>query len=340
MAPPTTFGPPVRIDGPLPVAPAYGLLNTVQVLNEGTAANIDPIIRNILGDAPIQGEVEGAEAFAARSAAWLQKLYDLEQILLPEAPDNGQVYRWGNGAQVYPYPVDTGSSFDPCSTGTFAQKDEGSTPPLPIFAAFTAYLPETCTSSRIVSEEYFRARAQLAFQAVESGIYENVLATGGALNGSGQPYLGDSNLVVLGGGPVSPLEGLALLEDAIGSTFRRGMIHVTPATLVALLFFGEAIRVVGKSLQSTDGDDVVVGNGYIGVLPDTHNAALTSTQAWAFATGPVQVRREPNIRIYPDYLYQALDRAENIVTYRAERDALVTWDTVAQFGVLIDRSLS
>lgn len=336
----TTFGPPVRIDGPLPLAPSYSLLDTVQVLNEGTAARVGPLLENVLGPAPLRGEVESADEFIARSDAYLSRLNELQRILLPEPPDNGEVYRWGNGAQVYPYPVDTGESFDPCSTGTFRVKNDGQTPPLPIFAAFTAYLPETCTSSRIVSPDYFRARAQLAFAAVESAIYEDVLATGGALNGSGQPYMGDSNLVVLGGGPVSPLEGLALLEDAIGATHRSGMIHVTPATLVSLMFFGEVIHTVGNSLASTYGDNVVVGNGYIGVIPDTHNAALTSTQAWAFATGPVQVRREPNIRIYPDELYQALDRAENIVTYRAERDALVTWDTVLQVGVLIDRSLS
>lgn len=334
-----TFGPPVRIDGPLPVAPAYGLLNTVQVLNEATRANVEQAARDVLGPAPLQGEVESAEDFARRSDAYLADLYEYSALFLPDDP-TGDVFRWGNGAQVYPYPIDTGYSWDPCSTGSERTKNDGETPPLPIFSSFTAYLPETCTSSRIVSPDYFRARAQLAFAAVESAIYENVLAHGGALNALMQPYLGDSNLVLLSNAAVSPKEGLALLEDSIGGTHRRGMIHATPATMIAWSFFGEAIQKVGSALQTSGGNDVVVGDGYIGVLPDAHNGAITSTQAWAFASGPVQVRREPTIRIYPDDLKQALDRAHNIVTYRAERDALVTWDTVLQVGVLIDRSLT
>lgn len=321
-----TFGPPVRIDGPLPVAPPYGLINTAQVLNEATADFAARVAADRQGPVPPHGATE-------------DDLYDFETVLLPDDPA-GEIYRWGNGAQVYPYPIDTGYSWDPCSTGTMRTKADGQTPPLPTFAAFTAYLPETCTSSRIVSQAYFTARAQLAFAAVESAIYENVLAEGGALNGSGQPYLGDSNMTVLGGGAVSPEEGLALLEDAIGSTHRQGMIHATPATVTAWTFTGPAIDKEGAVLKTRVGTSVVSGDGYIGVKPDDHNAGLSATQAWAFASGPVQVRREAQIRIYPDQLKQALDRSENIVTYRAERDALVTWDTALQVGVLVDRSIS
>ncbi len=219
-----TFGPPVRIDGPLPVAPTFSLINTAQVLND--------TVTNPTG----------------------------EGYLVTESQD---VFRAGNGAIVYPYPVDTGFSFDPCSTGTFRVKEDGTAAPLPTFAAFTAYLPETCSSSRIVSPDYFRARAQLAFAAVESSIYENVLATGGILAGGGQPYLGDTNLVVLGGGAVSPKEGLALLEDAIGRTGRRGMIHATPSTVSAWTFFGDAVREVGGALQSGRGQRVVC-SGFTG----------------------------------------------------------------------------
>lgn len=282
----STFGPPVRIDGPLPVAPRYSLLNTATVV------------------------VEDDE-------------------------------RWGNGAQVYSYPTDPGYSHDPCSTGSFRTKHAAAAPPLPTFESFTAYLPETCTSSRIVSQEAFTARAQLAFAAVESAIYENVLATGGALNGSGQPYMGDANLTVLNAGAAtSPMEALALLEEAIGVTRRQGLIHATPDTIIAWTFPGPSIDREGNHLETRNGTNVVSGDGYINALPDTHAGAITSRQAWAFATGPVEIRREARIRILPDMLSQALDRSENIVTYLAERDALVTWDTALQVGVLVDRSLS
>lgn len=282
---PATFGPPVRLDGPLPVAPQYSLLNTVEVVVE---------------------------------------------------PDE----RWGNGAQIYPYPVDPGFAWDPCSTGSLGGKETGATPPLPVFHAFTAYLPETCTSSRIVSPDAFTARAELAFAAVESAIYESVLAGGGPFHATAQPYLGDGNLVQLAAGAaVSPQEGLALLEEAIGGTHKRGLIHATPATLTAWTFTGPAIDKEGTVLQTRVGTNVVIGDGYIGVVPD-EAAGLTATQAWAFATGPVQIRREPTITLIPGDIAQALDRSENIVTYRAERDALVTWDSVLQVGVLVDRSIA
>jgi hypothetical protein len=284
MAEPTTFGPPVRIDGPLPVAPLYSLINTAEIVQE---------------------------------------------------PDE----RWANGVQVYPYPVDLGDSWDPCFiNGSLADKAEGTPPPLPRFSSFTAYLPETCTSSRIVSQDYFTARAALAFVAVESAIYEDVLATGGAFHGTSQPYMGDTNMTVLGGGAVSPEEALALLEDAIGGTHKRGLIHATPATLTAWTFSGPSIDKEGTNLQTRVGTNVVVGDGYIGVQPDGQ-AAAGPKQAWAFATGPVQIRRSPNVTIMPDELSQALNRAENIVTYRAERDALIDWDTQLQVGVLVDRSI-
>ena len=284
-----TFGPPVRIDGPLPVAPPYGLVNTAEIVQETDE-------------------------------------------------------RWANGAQVYPYPVDLGDSWDPCSTGSFAVKADGETPPLPIFAAFTAYLPETCTPSRIMvgdmaaSQAAFTARAQLAFAAKESAIYENVLATGGAFNATTQPYLGDSNLTILGSGAVSPQTGLALLEDAIGGTHVRGMLHATPATLTAWTFTGPCIDREGTQLQTRIGTPVVSGDGYIGAIPDGEGS-LGATEAWAFATGPVQIRRSATITVLPEEVKEALNRSENILTYRAERDVLVTWDTVAQYGVLIDWSM-
>lgn len=295
---PATFGPPVRLDGPLPVAPLYSLLNTVQVLVE-------------------------------------QERSTVPDVLLPQEID-----RWGNSAQIYPYPIDPGFAWDPCSTGSLGDKEAGTPPPLPVFHAFTAYLPETCTSSRIVSPDYFTARAELAFAAVESAIYENVLAGGGPFHATAQPYLGDGNLVQLAGGAaVSPQEGLALLEDAIGGTHKRGLIHATPATLTAWTFTGPAIDKEGTILQTRVGTPVAVGDGYIGIVPD-EASALSPTQAWAFATGPVQIRREPVITLVPEDISQALDRTHNIVTYRAERDVLVDWDTVAQYGVLVDRSIT
>jgi len=74
---------------------------------------------------------------------------------------------WGVGAQVFPYPPDLPSSFDPCSEGTFREKDAGTAPAIPIFGAFTAYLPITC-SSLSAHGDWFQERARAAFNATQS----------------------------------------------------------------------------------------------------------------------------------------------------------------------------
>ena len=62
-------------------------------------------------------------------------------------------------------------------------------------------------------------------------------------------------------------------------------------------------------------------------------------QSYAIATGPVEIRREDSITMLPGSLAEALDRSQNLVTYRAERDYLVEWDRQLQAAILVDRSL-
>ena len=278
----TTLGPPLPIDGPLPVAPPFSLVS---------AATIVPS--------------------------------DL---------------RFGVGGAVWPYPPGLPTTWDPCSSGTFRTKATGDGWELPIFQSFTAYLPITC-SSITAHDAGFSDRVEIAFAATESFAVARELARGHAapLN----PFLCDANLVILAGGvAVTPDVGLSYLEDAIGATGRQGMIHLTPALATSMNGssggFGLEIRQTGGKLTTTaNGTTVAVDGGYIGANPSLHAPAATG-QAWAFATGPVQIRRSPDINLIPDGIAEALDRSENIVTFRAERDYLVTWDTELQAAVLID----
>jgi hypothetical protein len=245
--------------------------------------------------------------------------------------------RFGVGGAIWPYPPGLPTTWDPCSTGTFRTKAEGDGWDLPIFSAFTAYLPITCSSITAASAG-FQDRARLAFAATESYAVAFELARGHAapLN----PFLCDANLTILAAAAVTPDVGLSYLEQAIGETGRAGMIHMPPAVAAAMNGsggYGVDVRPAsGGMLRTTaNGTLVAVDGGYIGANPSLH-APAAAGQSWAFATGPVQVRRGADINVVADNIAQSMDRSDNTVTYRAERDYLVTWDTVLQAAVLID----
>jgi hypothetical protein len=276
----TTMGPPLALDGPLPVAPSRGLLATATIVPSGSD-------------------------------------------------------RFGVGGAIWPYPPGLPTTWDACSTGTFRTKADGEGWELPVFSAFTAYLPITC-STLTAHSPGFEDRVRLAFAAKESYAVAYELARGHAnpLN----PFLTDANLVILAGGSaVTPDVGLSYLEDAIGATGITGMIHTTPAVGAAINGsggYGIDLR-SGALLTTANGTPVALDGGYIGASPSLH-APLTAGQGWAFATGPVQIRRNGDIEVVPGEIREATDRSINEVTFRAERDYLVTWDTELQAGVLID----
>jgi hypothetical protein len=270
-----TFGPPVSLDGPLPVAPPSALLNVPGVL---------------VGD---------------------------------------ESERWTNGVNVYPYPPGAPGAWDPCSSGTFRTKEEGDDWPLPMFASFVAYLPITCSAMSIGDPEEFANRAELALNAVESFSAEQQLSQGTGI--ATNPFFDDDDVDLLAGGAaVAPAVGLSYLEEAIAATGRAGMIHATPG--VASQWFDQISE--GGPLITNLGTRVAAGGGYMGGQP-TGGVAAAAGQGWAYATGPVEVRRAP---IQVLQISEVLDRSNNDVTFRAERYMLAEWDTVLQAAVLIDWS--
>lgn len=252
--------------------------------------------------------------------------------------------RWGNGVEVWPFPPDAVQGHDPCGAGgSSLNKATGGAVSKPKFAAFTAYLAATCNARGIATNDDFRARAVAAFAAVEGAAVEEQLVSGRFV-ASPNPYLTDINLTAPGGGVLSlastsPTNALALLENAIGRTQRAGVIHCDPATSVAwddrhLL----AEPGSGPVRYTKRGTPVAIGDGYIGARPIGHTA-VSACQGWVFATGPVVVRRSNDVTIYGD-IAANLDRVNNVITFRAERDVIVYWDAVLQAGVLVDRNLT
>lgn len=240
--------------------------------------------------------------------------------------------RWQSGVAVWGYPSDLPQAFDPCSTGTFRTKDAGTAPLLPEFEAFELYVPITCTARGLHDEADFEARALAIFAARESAAVEREFAFGEVMVTN--PYLTDANVDVLAAAAVqSGQDGLGYLAQAIGATFQAGMIHATPAVVNAA-WAEHYLHRESNQLLTTGGIPVVQGYGYAGAIPSGQGAP-GATQDWVFATGPVEVRRGNPILV-PGTLAEALDRAQNTITFRVERSYLVTWDTALQSAVLID----
>jgi hypothetical protein len=248
--------------------------------------------------------------------------------------------RWGNGVRVNPYPDRQHlQTFDPCSSGTFREKDDGVDEEYQptndwLFNAFTVVLTDLCTSRGIGTDAQLDNRARLAFAAVEQWAVEHEFSQGILLPTN--PYLTDGSYFDIDVGAKGKLEALALLEGAIGDTGKAGVIHADRPTASAWSSIG-ALRVVGDKLLTYLGTPVAAGGGYRGMIPDG-NAALGEDEGWAIATGPVEIRRSDEITMLPGSLAEALDRETNLVTYRAERDYLVDWDLQLQAAILVDRS--
>jgi hypothetical protein len=91
---------------------------------------------------------------------------------------------------------------------------------------------------------------------------------------------------------------------------------------------------------------VVPDFGYAPGADPVGHAAAGATEEWAYATGPIDIRRSEMFTL-PERVDQALDRSvgatngsPNTITYRAERYYLPIWDTAVQAAVLIDRCLA
>ncbi len=158
------------------------------------------------------------------------------------------------------------------------------------------------------------------------------------------PYLVDGNLVVLSGTAAAPTAvtpdvGLSYLEQAIGATGIQGVILTSPAVGAAINGSGGyGMDMYGGSLLTTaNGTPVALDGGFIDAHTVPHSAPPAG-QSWAFATGPIQVRRNSEIIMMPDNIKEAVagETTQNVATFMAERDYLVDWDTNLQVGILID----
>jgi len=229
---------------------------------------------------------------------------------------------------------------DPCADGTFRQKltptQVGLFDP---FNAWTAYLGQFCTGMGIGQWDSWKTRANQAMAARTSWALERQLAWGVFAD---SPYLADTDVELpAGAGAVAATVALAYLEGFISRRGQQGVIHLTPEVAAALGFTylyvdGQNLRVLGT------GTPVVVGQGYSDQA-GTENFApaggseAAGGQSWIFASSPI-LYRTSDVMALPESIGEAMDRENNDVVYRAERDLWVAFDGGPHAAVLADWS--
>lgn len=233
------------------------------------------------------------------------------------------------GVNVLPYPPDVPRGFDPCSTGTFREKAEGSDWDAPLFPGFTAYTPVTCNSKGIGVDAEFRRKVSAVLAATDQWILEQQLVAGTVL--PDYLHVGAAGVDVISSTGIPPEQALFQLEDAIAATGRMGVIGMTPGAVAQAGW--NNFRVVDGHLETANGTPVIAGQGFVGQKP-AGGAATSDTEQWAWAFGPpFHWRGEVNI---PGNRGQNVNRVTNITTYRAERELVVGWDGILRAAVLVD----
>lgn len=243
--------------------------------------------------------------------------------------------RWESGVNVWGYPEEVPRLWAECSTGTDRVKENGAAShPGGIFEPFVIYVPILCSARGNYEEIPPRARAVL--DATESFGIELALVDG--ITGLGNPHLADANVVKPNGNTaVSARVAVSMLDDAVGQTGREGLLHLTPAVADAHPTLRIRDDEEDEPIYTTAGTPVSVGGGYIGA--EAGGSGFGATSDWVFATGPVEAFVEEDPDWVPEDIADLLDRTNNDLIYRAEKRAVVQWDTALQVAVLCDWSL-
>lgn len=245
------------------------------------------------------------------------------------------------GAFVEPYPTDLPGSEDPCLPLTARGKDDPTAYDQPgAFPTFTAYLGEICTSRAIGDWGEWTARANAALEARTSWALERQLAWQWFTDAD-QPYLADADAdLPAGAGALTPAVAVAWLEAYLADQGEQGVLHIPPAVVsyLGMQFF----RVSGSTLYTAAGTPVIVGPGYgdsdggDNLDPAASGAGEAAAgQAWIFASGPV-LYQMGDVMALPETQGEAVDRTDNTVVYRAERDLWVGFDGQRHAAALAD----
>lgn len=239
---------------------------------------------------------------------------------------------WGNGLQIRPYGEGPARRYDPCATAPgvltsspFADVDQ--------FGAVLVYLQQECTTRGATFAEE-RDRLLTTFASVEAAQVEDQVWSGGY--GVGHALVDAGATPLNGALATAPGVALALLEQAIAGSGRRGMIHATPRVVSQWSQSHALVSRPGR-LETMLGTIVVPGYGYAGTAPAGMTAA-SGLEAYAIATGLMQARREFTPTVIGADDAESVNRSNNTRTISAQRLYAVTWDSSLRAAVRVSVS--
>lgn len=255
--------------------------------------------------------------------------------LLASAEEVNDNTRWQAGITFEPVGcgfsggqfVGCADSETPSSLTVKSVGGEGGAPSVPVveYEPYTLWASDQCSPATFQSRD-FVDRATARYLATESAFMANEFWDGNVAQGASFPnfYLANGDATDVGSGDVFPVEiGLPVLQNAVGMSgfyFGRYMIHA-PRDVASAWYKAGLVRREGALLLDAFDNIVVADGGYPGSGPN--GESRTATTAWVYATDPVQVRRDGQIRLLPSREEtmggSALDRDTNLVEWRVER---------------------
>lgn len=260
----------------------------------------------------------------------------LLQSALPFPPGT----RWQGGVSYRPInsnvPSAAASTYYPCNA---AFEIDTETQSVVSWDPWGISLGDECLSGSTEEEEE-RARSERRLQVETEYLVSRTFWTGDVGTGTfaslGAPNrpLADTasdDLTTTGAvGVVTAFSrAIQYLADTIGS--QRGMIHVSPALLPFLAFYGVAVR-DGFQVLTTIADHVVVaGTGYDGSAPE--GSAASEGYTWIYATSMVRAAVS-DIRTLP-YLNRSGETNVNMWETRASRIVIAEWDLQAHGAIQV-----
>jgi hypothetical protein len=255
--------------------------------------------------------------------------------LLASAQEVNDNARWLSGITFEPVGCGQVGGFAPLCTDSetpsfLASKPTSSSefpqePSIVEYEPYGLWFADVCSTATFQSRNFVE-RAMARYMANESGYMAYEFWAGSVASALGLPnfYLqnGDATDVGLGSAwPVFQALGRLQVEvGVIGGYYGRYMIHA-PRDVVSLWYAAGLIRREGTVLLDAFDNIVVADAGYTGGGPA--GEMRSPTTAWIYATDPVQVRRENQVRLLPDRDEvmggAALNRDTNLIEWRVER---------------------
>lgn len=197
---------------------------------------------------------------------------------------------------------------------------------------FTVYTEPICSPVGYIDEASTRAIASLTSgeaRTVEREFWTGEfgttfhLAEDTAVTGSDGAIEQTAATVLITGGPVDVVEGVALMEDELGDCYgNEGVLHV-PRSVLTHMTAWNLVTKDGSRLRSPSGHLIAAGAGYPGTSPAGAEPPLGTK--WIYGTGAVYVRRT-EVMVPASLPGDILNRNKNDVVLVAERTYVIGWD--------------